>query len=167
MFRLVLAALGAFLLSSSAMAQTPQIPVPKPPAEVASLSWMQGARVHTNANGTLVYEAFIGPVNGVVTGTALTVIGTDRAYTEYHRIGPNADGVYGLDVANSRSGMKWSFTPLKAIEPGRITFQSSDGSLTIAYFSDNAGGVQSQVDRVADGKTTTQEWHFKPLPAPK
>lgn len=63
--------------------------------------------------------------------------------------------------------MKWSFTPLKAIEPGRITFQSADGALTIAYFSDNAGGVQSQVDRVADGKTTTQEWHFKPIPAPQ
>ena len=64
-------------------------------------------------------------MNGVVTGTALTNIGTDRAYTEYHRIGPNADGVYGLDVANTRSGMKWSFTPLKSITPGRITFQSA------------------------------------------
>jgi hypothetical protein len=40
---------------------------------------MEGARVHTNANGTPVYETFIGPVNGVVTGTALTSIGTDRA----------------------------------------------------------------------------------------
>jgi hypothetical protein len=166
MFKLILAAAGAVLLSSSAMAQTPQPPAPVIPAEAASLSWMQGARVHTNANGTLVYEAFIGPLNGVVTGTALTVIGTDRAYTEYHKIGPNADGVYGLDVANTRNGMKWSFTPLKAIEPGRITFQTEDGALMIAYYSDGAGGIGSQVDRVADGKTTTQEWHFKPLPAP-
>lgn len=164
MYKLILTAVSAALLSSSAMAQ---VPAPNIPAEAASLTWMEGARVHTNANGTPVYEAFIGPVNGVVTGTALTVIGTDRAYTEYHRIGPNAEGVYGLDVANTRNGMKWSFTPLKAIEPGRITFQTTDGSLTIAYFSDNAGGIQSQVDRVADGKTTTQEWHFKPLPAPK
>jgi hypothetical protein len=126
---------------------------------------MQGARVHTNPNGAPVYEAFIGPVNGVVTGTALTVIGADRAYTEYHKIGPNAEGVYGLDIANTRNAMKWTFTPLKSIEPGRITFQSTDGSLTIAYFSDGAGGVNSQVDRLADGKTTTQEWRFKPLPA--
>lgn len=165
MRKLALATL--FVLTSSAMAQTPQTPAPTIPAEAASLTWMQGARVHTNANGALVYEAFIGPVNGVVTGTALTNIGTDRAYTEYHKIGPNAEGVYGLDVANTRNGMKWSFTPLKAIEPGRITFQTTDGALTIAYFSDNAGGVQSQVDRVADGKTTTQEWHFKPIPAPQ
>lgn len=167
MYRIMLTALSAALLATSAMAQTPQTPAPTIPAEAASLTWMQGARVHTNANGSLVYEAFIGPVNGVVTGTALTNIGTDRAYTEYHKIGPNAEGVYGLDVANTRNGMKWSFTPLKAIEPGRITFQTADGALTIAYFSDNAGGVQSQVDRVADGKTTTQEWHFKPIPAPQ
>ncbi len=167
MYKLMLTALSAAFLTASAMAQTPQSPAPAIPAEAASLTWMQGARVHTNANGSLVYEAFIGPVNGVVTGTALTNIGTDRAYTEYHKIGPNAEGVYGLDVANTRNGMKWSFTPLKAIEPGRITFQAADGALTIAYFSDNAGGVQSQVDRVADGKTTTQEWHFKPIPAPQ
>lgn len=163
MYKLIVTAVSVALLSSSAMAQTP---APKIPAEAASLTWMEGARVHTNADGAPVYEAFIGPVNGVVTGTALTNIGTDRAYTEYHKIGPNAEGVYGLDVANTRNGMKWSFTPLKTIEPGRITFQTSDGSLTIAYLSDNAGGIQSQVDRVADGKTTTQEWHFKPLPAP-
>ena len=164
MHKLVLAAAGACLLSSSAMAQTPASNIP---AEVASLVWMQGARVHTNANGTPVYEAFIGPVNGVVTGTALTVLTAGGAYTEYHKIGPNAEGEYGLDVANTRNGMKWSFTPLKAIEPGRITFQTKDGSLTIAYFSDNAGGIQSQVDRVSDGKTTTQEWHFLPIPAPQ
>jgi hypothetical protein len=166
MYKLFLTAVSAALLTSSAMAQTPQTPAPVMPAEATTLAWMEGVRVHTNANGTPVYEAFIGPVNGVVTGTALTNIGTDRAYTEYHKIGPNAEGVYGLDVANTRNGMKWSFTPLKAIEPGRITFQTADGALTIAYFSDNAGGIQSQVDRVADGKTTTQEWHFKPIPAP-
>ncbi|MDP3491646.1 MAG: hypothetical protein Q8R82_00915 [Hyphomonadaceae bacterium] len=160
MYKLILAIAGALLLSASALAQTPSIP-----AETSSLTWMQGARVHTNPNGTLVYEAFIGPVNGVVTGTALTVLAAGGAYTEYHKIGPNAEGVYGLDIANTRNGMKWSFTPLKAIEPGRITFQTTDGALTIAYFSDDAGGVRSQVDRVADGKTTTQEWHFLPLPA--
>lgn len=163
MHKPILATLSAVLLMSSAMAQTPQTPAPAIPAEAASLTWMLGTRVHTNANGSLVYEAFLGPVNGVVTGTALTNIGTDRAYTEYHKIGPNAEGVYGLDVANTRNGMKWSFTPLKAIETGRITFQSADAALTIAYFSDGAGGVQSKVDRVADGKTTAQEWHFKPI----
>lgn len=90
---MALAALAPILLATSAMAQTPQTPAPSIPAEAASLTWMEGARVHTNANGSLVYEAFIGPVNGVVTGTALTNIGTDRAYTEYHKIGPNAEGV--------------------------------------------------------------------------
>lgn len=114
------------------------------PDEAASLAWMQGTHVHTNDNGTLVYEAFVGPVNGIVTGTALTSIGTDRAYTEYHRIGPNGDGVYGLSFANTRSGMKWGFTPLKSIEPGRITFQSQAGKLTIAYFADGGGACKAK-----------------------
>lgn len=142
-------------------------PMKPTPEQTASLAWMAGARVHTNTNGSLVYEAFAGPMNGVVTGTALSAIGTDKAYTEYHKIGPNADGVYGLDVANTRSQMKWNFTPLKSIEPGRITFQTTDGALTIMYYSEPGGGVGSKVDRVADGKTTTQEWHFKALPQPK
>lgn len=132
----------------------------------SSLTWMAGSRVHTNADGGKVYEAFIGPANGVVTGTALVAIGTDRAYTEYHKIAPNTQGIYGLAVASTRSGMTWNFTPLKSIEPGRITFQSEDGALTIAYYKEPGGGVGSRVDRVTEGKTTTQEWHFKALPAP-
>jgi len=137
--------------------------------DTASLAWMEGARVHTNPNGSKVYEAFVGPLNGVVTGTALAGAGTANAYTEYHRIGPNPEGVYGLAVTNStRKNEVWNFTPLKAIEPGRITFQSTDGKLTIAYYSEAGGGIGSRVDRVgADSKTTTQEWHFKALPAPK
>lgn len=137
--------------------------------DTSSLTWMEGARVHTNANGSKVYEAFIGPLNGVVTGTALASAGTASAYTEYHRFGPNADGVYGLAVTNStRRNEVWSFTPLKAIEPGRITFQSADGKLTIVYYSEAGGGIGSRVDRVgADGKPTTQEWRFKAPAAPK
>jgi hypothetical protein len=163
MFKTFFAAMLAVLLSGSAMAQTSPTP-----DQIASLVWMHGERVHTNPNGTLVYEAFLGPVSGVVTGTALTSIGADRAYTEYHRIGPNAEGVYGLDVANTRSGMKWNFTPLKAIEPGRIIFETADHSLMIMYYSEPGGGIGSRVDRVgADGKTTTQEWRFKAVPAPK
>lgn len=162
MIRNVLAAsVAAAMLTGGAMAQaTP---------DTSSLTWMEGARVHTNANGSKVYEAFIGPLNGVVTGTALAGAGAANAYTEYHRIGPNADGVYGLAVTNStRKNEVWNFTPLKAIEPGRITFQSADGKLTIAYYSEAGGGIGSRVDRVgADGKPTTQEWHFKALPAPK
>lgn len=169
MIRTLATAIAAALLCSTAAAQIPSTPGGQTtpamiPEEAATLAWMLGTRVHTNADGSLVYEAFLGPVNGVVTGTALTNIGTDRAYTEYHRIGPNADGVYGLDVANTRSGMKWSFTPLKSITPGRITFRSADGKLTIAYFSDNAEGIESEVIRIgADGKPTTQRWHFKPV----
>jgi hypothetical protein len=159
---IVLAALTAVTLGGAAMAQTPGTSV-----DGNSLTWLVGARVHTSANGSKVYEAFIGPTNGVVTGTALSAIGTDKAYTEYHKIGPNADGVYGLDVANTRSPMKWNFTPLKAIEKDRITFQSADGALTIVYYAEPGGGVGSRVDSVREGKTTTSEWHFKPLPAPK
>lgn len=130
-------------------------------AQTDSLTWMLGTRLHTNADGSKVYEAFIGPVNGVVTGTAVSAIGADKAYTEYHRIGPNAEGVYGLDVANTRSGMKWNFTPLKSIEPGKITFQTADGGLTISYAKAAGDGIDAMVIRNADGKATTQEWHFK------
>ena len=63
-------------------------------------------------------------------------------------------------------GFTWNFTPLKAIEPGRITFQSEDGSITVVYYKEPGGGVGSRVDRVVESKTTTQEWHFKALPAP-
>lgn len=165
-------ALAAAILAFTplAAAQTPQTPAgqsvtPITPDAAASLGWMLGVRVHTNADGSAVYESFLGPVNGVITGTALAAIGPDRAFTEYHRIGPNADGVYGLDVANTRSGMKWNFTPLKAIEPGRIIFQSADGKLTISYADDGAGGINAQVDRVGDdARTTTQTWAFKPMP---
>jgi hypothetical protein len=157
---IALAAFAVATLGGTAMAQTPA-------RDGNSLTWLVGSRVHTNANGSKVYEAFIGPINGMVTGTALSAIGTDKASTEYHKIGPNADGVYGLDVANTRSQMKWNFTPLKAIDKDRITFQSADGALTIAYFAEPGGGVGARVDRVSDGKTTTSEYHFKPLPAPK
>lgn len=141
-----------------AMAQT--TPTPE---QTASLTWMQGARVHTNPNGTELREAFIGPINGVVTGMALGPIGTDKAFAEYHRIGPNAEGVYGLDVANTRNGLKWGFTPLKSIEPGKITFQSADGSVTISFASAPGDRINARFDRVADGKTTTLEWHYTPV----
>jgi hypothetical protein len=151
----------AISLSGAAMSQTQAKP------DGNSLTWLVGSRVHTNPDGAKVYEAFIGPANGVVTGTALVAIGTDRAYTEYHKIGPNTSGVYGLSVASTRSGLTWNFTPLKSLEKDRITFQSEDGALTIVYYHEAGGGVGSRVDRVVEGKTTTQEWHFKPLPAPK
>ncbi len=164
MLRLIFVAIASLVVASTAMAQTPIAPAAASAEDVASLSWMQGVRVYTNPDGSKVLEAFLGPVNGVVTGTALSAIGTDRAFTEYHRIGPNADGVYGLDVANTRGGMKWNFTPLKAITPGKITFQGADGKLTISYADDGAGGITAQVDRIGtDGKTTTQTWQFKPL----
>jgi hypothetical protein len=174
MIRALAALAAAAMLCSTASAQTPQTPTPASqttpaaiPDEAASLGWMLGTRVHTNPDGSQTFEAFLGPVNGVVTGTALTVMGADRAFTEYHRIGPNADGVYGLDVANTRSGMKWSFTPLESITPGKITFRSADGKLMISYASDGAGGINAQVDRIgADKKTTTQTWAFKPIAQP-
>ncbi|HVY88794.1 MAG TPA: hypothetical protein VG942_07995 [Hyphomonadaceae bacterium] len=163
---ILLAAVASLGLSGAAMSQTPQSQAAK--LDGNSLTWLVGYRVHTNANGTKVFEAFTGPINGVVTGTALSPIGQDKAYTEYHKIGPNAEGVYGLDVANTRSNMQWNFTPLKAIEADRITFQTADGKLTIMYYAEPNGGVGSKVDRIgADGKTTTSEWHFKVVPLPK
>lgn len=149
----------AALIGGAAMAQT------TPDAaklDGNSLTWLVGTRVHTNANGSKTFEAFVGPQNGVVTGTALAGNGS---YTEYHKIGPNAEGVYGLSVANPRSQMAWTFTPLKAIEKDRITFQSADGKRTIAYYAEPGNGVGARVDSVgSDGKTTVSEYHFKPLP---
>ncbi len=155
----IIVAASAALLSAPAFAQT--APTPE---QTASLTWMQGVRAHANPNGTKVLEAFLGPVNGVVTGTALTSRGDAAAFTEYHRIGPNAEGVYGLDVANTTNGMKWTFTPLKSIEPGKITFQSPNGAVTISYAATPEGGIGAQVIRMAgDGAATTTEWDFKPL----
>jgi hypothetical protein len=161
----IAASLSGIALSGTAMAQTPPATA-NIPKEADTLGWMQGARLHTNAEGKgLVYEAFVGPLNGVVTGTALAISGS---FVEYHKIGPNAEGVYGLDVANTRTQLKWNFTPLKSIEPGRITFQSADGKLTIAYYKEGKDGVGSRVDRIgADGKTITSEYHFKAQPFAK
>lgn len=170
MIRMLAAISAAVLFCSVANAQTPtpgsQTTPAAIPDEAGSLGWMLGTRVHTGADGSQTFEAFLGPVNGVVTGTALTKMGADRAFTEYHRIGPNADDVYGLDVANTRSGMKWSFTPLESIEAGKITFSSKERGLTISYADDGAGGIKAEVIRVNNGETTTQQWHFRPVAAP-
>jgi hypothetical protein len=133
-----------------------------------SLTWLAGSRVHTNANGSMVFEAFVGPINGVMTGTALSALPNNGAYTEYHKLGPNADGKWGLSVANTRSNMVWNFTPLKAIEKDRVIFQTAGGGLTITYFAKPGGSVGSTVERkAADGKVIKTDYDFKPLPAPK
>lgn len=160
---LIAAALAALALSGAAIAQPP---ASKPARDGATLTWLVGSRVHHNANGTLIYEAFIGPMNGVVTGTALSGIGTNAAYTEYHKFAPNADGVYGLAVMNSRTNA-WSFTPMKSIEPGKVVFESADGNARITYWSKGEGKVGASSERTADGKTTRTEWSFDPLPAAK
>jgi len=125
-----------------------------------SLTWLAGHRVHTTSSGGKVYEAFIGPINGVLTGTALSVLGTDGASTEYHKFGPNEDGRYGLSVANTRSNMVWNFTPLKSIEANRITFQSDDGALTISYFALAENGVGAFVERIVDGQLRRSDYSF-------
>jgi len=93
----------ALLLNAAATAQTA--------LDGNSLTWLIGNRVAMTAAGAKTYEAFTGPQNGVVTGTALAVNGT---YTEYHKIGPQmggpANAPYGLSVANPRSNMAWGFT---------------------------------------------------------
>lgn len=129
-----------------------------------SLTWLAGSRVAT-MGAAQVFEAFIGPQNGNLTGTALAQNG---AYTEYHKLGPGPDGKWGLSVANPRTNMQWNFTPLKAIEKDRVIFQTADGGLTITYFKKDAGAVGSLVERKgADGKVSKTEYDFRPLPAPK
>ena len=131
----------------------------------STLTWLAGSRVAT-MNGAQVFEAFVGPQNGTLTGTALAANGT---YTEYHKLGPGPDGkTWGLSVANPRSKMAWNFTPLKVIEKDKVVFQSADGALTITYFKKDAGAVGSLVEtKTTEGKVTKTEYDFRPLPAPK
>ncbi len=146
----------ALLLNAAATAQTA--------LDGNSLTWLIGNRVAMTAAGAKTYEAFTGPQNGVVTGTALAVNGT---YTEYHKIGPQmggpANAPYGLSVANPRSNMAWGFTPLKVIEKDKIVFETADGARRITYFAEPGNGVGAWVESTANGATTKTEYHFKPL----
>ena len=121
-----------------------------------SLGWMMGTRVHTNANGSKIYEAFIGPVNGVVTGTANFPGGV-----EYHKLGPGPDGkTWGLSVANTRSNLQWNFTPLKAIEKDRVIFENPEGTLRIQYFLKPGDVIGAKVERTG---APTAEYSFEPV----
>ena len=153
--KVFIAAAGlAIALNAAAAAQTA--------LDGNSLTWMAGNRVAASATGAKTYEAFTGPLNGVVTGTALAVNGT---FTEYHKIGPQMNGPanapYGLSVANTRGGMVWNFTPLKAIEKDKIVFESADGVRRITYFAEPGNGVGAWVENTANGTTTKTEYHFK------
>lgn len=125
-----------------------------------SLTWLAGNRVATSASGAKTFEAFTGPLGGVVTGTALAQNG---AFTEYHKLGPGPDGkTWGLSVANTRSNMQWGFTPLKEFQKDRVIFQTPDGVRTISYISTAGGGVLAVVEaKAADGKVTRTEYDFK------
>jgi hypothetical protein len=144
----------ALLLNAAAAAQTG--------LDGNSLTWLIGNRVATSAAGAKTFEAFTGPQNGVVTGTALAANG---AFTEYHKIGPQMNGPagapYGLSVANTRGNMVWNFTPLKVIEKDKIVFESADGVRRITYFAEPGNGVGAWVENTANGTTTKTEYHFK------
>ncbi len=127
------------------------------------LSWMNGSRVHTAENGSRIYEAFTGGMNGIVTGTALSVGPGDAVFREYHYIGPNEAGRYGLSVANTGGGLEWNFMGFKSYETGRITFESDNGQRTVAYFAKPGGAVGAMVQSTADGQVTTREWDFQPI----
>jgi len=133
----------------------------QPPLDGNSLTWLAGSRVHTNANGSKVYEAFIGPLDGVVTGTALFPGGV-----EYHKLGPGPDGkTFGLSVANTRSNLAWNFTPLKAFEKDRVIFETPDGNVRVQYYLKPGNVIGAKVERkAADGKVVTTEYAFAPLP---
>ncbi len=151
MRKLIVAAALAALLAGPALAQQ---------MDGNSLTWLVGSRVHTNPNGAKVYEAFIGPVNGVVTGTANFPGGV-----EYHKLGPGPDGkTYGLSVANTRSNLQWNFTPLKAFEKDRVIFESTDGNLRIQYFLKPGNVIGAKVERKgANGQVTTTDYSFEPI----
>ncbi len=128
----------------------------QPPLDGNSLTWLVGSRVHTNANGSKIYEAFIGPLNGVVTGTALFPGGV-----EYHKLGPGPDGkTYGLSVANTRSNLAWNFTPLKAFEKDRVIFENPEGTLRIQYFLKPGDVIGAKVERAG---AATAEYSFEPV----
>lgn len=132
----------------------------QPPLDGNSLTWLVGDRVHTNTNGTKIYEAFIGPLDGVVTGTALFPGGV-----EYHKLGPGPDGkTYGLSVANTRSNLAWNFTPVKAIEKDRVIFESPDGAIRIIYAAKPGDIVAATVERrQGNGSVAKIEYEFKPV----
>lgn len=155
---IAVAAIAALAFCGPALAQPPA-------TDFSSLTWLAGSRAHKNPDGSLLYEAFIGPTKGVVTGTALNGSGA-TVYTEFHRFGPNAEGKLGLSVMNSRTNA-WAFTPLQSIEKGRVIFGSTDGNLHIVYWDKGHGAVGAMVERNTNGQTTKQEWSFEPLPAPK
>ena len=147
MKKLIAIAALAVMLSGPAMAQQ---------LDGNSLTWLTGSRVHTNANGSKVYEAFIGPVDGVVTGTANFPGGV-----EYHKLGPGPDGkTYGLSVANTRSNLAWNFTPLKAFEKDRVIFETPDGNLRIQYYLKPGNVIGAKVERTG---APTAEYSFEPV----
>ena len=146
----------AFAAAAAALALMAIPALAQPPLDGNSLGWMMGVRVHTNANGSKIYEAFIGPVNGVVTGTANFPGGV-----EYHKLGPGPDGkTYGLSVANTRSNMQWNFTPLKAIEKDRVVFENPEGTLRIQYFLKPGNVIGAKVERAG---AATAEYSFEPV----
>jgi hypothetical protein len=148
----------ALALSLSAAAALAQAPL-----DGSSLTWMAGNRVHTNANGGKIYLAFVGPVNGIVAGTVITAPSPGQTYIEYDKLGPNADGKYGLTVASTSTGMASTFTPLKSIEKGRVVFESADRTSRTSYFAKPGNGVGAIIERKANETTTITEYDFKPL----
>lgn len=148
----------ALALSLSAAAALAQAPL-----DGGSLTWMAGNRVHTNANGGKIYLAFIGPVNGVVTGTVLTTTTPGQTYIEYDKLGPNAEGKYGLTVASTSTNMASTFTPLKSIEKGRIVFESADRASRTTYFAKSGNSLGAVIERRANGTTTITEYDFRPV----
>ncbi|MEI7932751.1 MAG: hypothetical protein WCI21_06825, partial [Alphaproteobacteria bacterium] len=115
------------------------------------------------ANGGKIYLAFIGPVNWVVVGTVLTTTTPGQTYIEYDKLGPNADGKYGLTVASTSTNMASIFTPLKSIEKGRIVFESADRTSRTSYFAKPGNGVGALIERKTNETTTITEYDFKPV----
>ena len=131
MHKLMLAAVGACLLSATAMAQTPTFP-----AEAASLTWMEGARVHTNANGTPDTNVTFtyNPATGQISWTG------------------------GFPAGSPQTADTLTLNASKGFTLGTLTFNFETGAYT--YFT---GGVANQGDsfdvsfiaRDTDGDVTT------------
>lgn len=150
----------------AAPAATPATRPARPPAappvgpDAASMTWMAGTRIQTNAapGAVPVYEAFSPPINGAFAGSA-----TFAGGQEFHRFARDpADGVFKLSL-NSTSCPNWCSYPLKSIEPGKAVF--SNGTVEITFWDRGGGKVG-----LANLNTTTgrrMEWLYEMIPAPK
>ncbi len=133
---------------------------PAPPANFAGLTWLAGT-YFIERDGVRSYETWTGPSAGQISGSVASA--SNGGLIEFFKFGPNEAGVYGLMTARTTTGLdKWTFRPLKTLEPRKIVFADAAGSFSIEPTAD--GGIHTWATRVTDGKEAqTGEWFWKPV----